>query len=243
MEAKEWFETWFDTPYYHQLYYDRNDIEAQQFISHLTQHISLPPQALVLDVACGKGRHSRYLAKLGFNTTGIDLSPQSIAAANTELADNLHFEVWDMRRVYRAAHFDLVVNLFSSFGYFEQEQDDLAAIQAMADNLKEGGILVMDYMNPEYIVKILKPRDIINRGELQFHIQKKIENGFIRKQIDFIANGEDHHYEESLKIIKPEQFAKLFKSAGLTITATFGNYDLDPFVPTSSPRQVIIAKK
>ncbi|MBS1617369.1 MAG: methyltransferase domain-containing protein [Bacteroidetes bacterium] len=243
MADKKWFETWFDTPYYHLLYSHRNDEEARTFVSNLVGHLQIPQGSRVLDVACGKGRHSRYLAKLGYETTGLDLSPHSIEEARKEMLPNLHFEVWDMRKVYRVNYFSLVVNLFSSFGYFDNEADDQAAIRAMADDLMPGGTLVLDYMNPECISKLMKPRDIINRGDIQFHLQKKLENGFIIKDINFIAEGAEHHYQEKLKMIKPEQFRKLFEGAGLTITEVFGSYDLVPFKAGESNRQVIVAKK
>lgn len=243
MSDKKWFETWFDTPYYHLLYNNRDDREAQNFIAKLVAFLDLPHTARVLDVACGKGRHSRYLAKLGYTTTGIDLSPHSINEAQKELLPNLNFEVWDMRKVYKEAYFDLVVNLFSSFGYFDSEEDDQVALCAMADDLKPGGILVMDYMNPECTVKTMQTRAIIDRGEVQFHIKKKCENGFIKKEIDFLADGENQHYEEQLKMIKPEQFKKLFAGAGLTIKHVFGDYDLGPFINGQSARQVIVAEK
>jgi SAM-dependent methyltransferase len=244
MPEKQWFETWFDTPYYHLLYSNRNDDEARNFVSHLMKHLHLPPGSRVLDVACGKGRHSRYMAQLGYDTTGLDLSAHSIAEAKKDAHPNLRFEVWDMRKVYREGYYDLVVNLFSSFGYFDADADDQAAIHAMAADLRRGGTLVLDYMNPEYIAKIIKPRDIIDRGTVQFHLQKRIEGGFIKKEIDFIADGQDNHYEERLKLIKPEQFQKLFAEAGLTIMETFGDYNLSgPFSPAHSPRQVMIAVK
>ena len=243
MADKKWFETWFDTPYYHLLYNNRNDQEAQNFVSNLIDFLNLPKTAKVLDVACGKGRHSRYLAKLGYETTGLDLSPQSIAEAQKELLPNLHFEVWDMRKVYREGYFDLVVNLFSSFGYFDNEQDDQNAICAMASDLKPGGTLVMDYMNPECTVKTMGTRMIVDRGEIQFHIKKKIEGGFIKKEIEFLADGQNQHYEEQLKLIKPEQFQKLFKGADLRIKHIFGDYELRPFIHGASTRQVIVAEK
>lgn len=243
MGDKKWFETWFDTPYYHLLYSNRNDEEARTFVSNLIRHLHIPQGSRVLDVACGKGRHSRYLAKLGYDTTGLDLSPHSIAEAKTDMLPNLHFEVWDMRKVYRENYYSLVVNLFSSFGYFDNEADDQSAISAMAADLIPGGTLVLDYMNPECTSKLLKARDIVDRGAVQFHLQKKLENGFIVKDINFIAEGEEHHYQERLKMIKPEQFRKLFEGAGLTITEVFGNYDLAPFKPGESNRQVIVAQK
>jgi SAM-dependent methyltransferase len=243
MSEKQWFETWFDTPYYHLLYNNRNDDEARAFVSNLIHHLTIPHDSHVLDVACGKGRHSRYLAKMGYDTTGLDLSPHSIAEAKLDMLPNLHFEVWDMRKVYREGYFRLVVNLFSSFGYFDHEEEDQAAINAMAADLVPGGTLVMDYMNPECITKLMKPREIINRGEIQFHIQKRLENGFVVKDINFLADGEEHHYQERLKLIKPEQFEKLFREAGLTITEKFGNYDLGPYRYGESMRQIMVAKK
>jgi len=243
MSDKKWFETWFDTPYYHLLYNNRDDKEAQNFISRLVKFLSLPADAQVLDVGCGKGRHSHYLAKLGYATIGIDLSPHSIADAQKALLPNLHFEVWDMRKVYKEAHFDLVVNLFSSFGYFDNEEDDQAAITAMAADLRAGGTIVLDYMNPECTIKTMQNRAIIDRGDVQFHIKKRCEGGFIKKEIDFLAEGRDMHYEEQLKLIKPEQFQKLFKGAGLHIRHIFGNYDLEPFVNGGSARQIIVAHK
>ena len=132
----QWFETWFNTPYYHLLYNNRNECEAEDFITTLLKYLHPDTMAKILDVGCGKGRHSHYLAKLGYETTGIDLAAHSIEEAKKEPMPNLNFEVWDMRKVYKPSYFDIVVNLFSSFGYFDQESDDMAAIQAMADDLK-----------------------------------------------------------------------------------------------------------
>jgi SAM-dependent methyltransferase len=243
MSDKKWFETWFNTPYYHLLYNNRNDEEAQNFISNLMNLLELPKTAKVLDVGCGKGRHSRYLAHLGYTTIGIDLSCHSIDTARQDLLPNLDFKVWDMRQVYRNSYFDLAVNLFSSFGYFDTDQDDQNAICAMASDLKPKGILVLDYMNPECVVKTMVSRAIVDRGEVQFHIKKKIEGGFVKKEIDFLADGQNQHYEEQLKIIKPEQFQKLFAGADLHIQHIFGSYELEPFELSKSSRQIMVAQK
>ena len=112
-----WFEEWFDSPYYHLLYCNRSAEEAESFIKKLTQKLDLRKGAKVLDVACGKGRHSRTLASLGYDVTGIDLSANSIAFAKNFENAHLKFEVFDMRKTYAAQKFDYVFNLFSSFGY------------------------------------------------------------------------------------------------------------------------------
>ena len=120
MKEKSWYEEWFDSPYYHLLYQDRDEDEAQLFIHALAHKLRIPPEAKILDAACGKGRHSKTLAKYGFRVTGIDLSANNIAAARKyECANALHFEVWRYAaRFYRENEFDYVLNLFSSFGYF-----------------------------------------------------------------------------------------------------------------------------
>ncbi len=241
--SKEWFASWFDTPFYHTLYSNRNDEEATQFISNLFKHLQIPQGAAILDVACGKGRHAKSMHALGMDVIGIDLSCNSITTANEMATTGLRFDVWDMREPYKETNFDVVTNLFSSFGYFEDPSDDDLAIQSMQAVLKTNGLFIFDYMNPEFIIKSLKAREIVSRGELQFHIQRKVENGFIRKQINFLHDGIEHEYVEQLKVIKFEQFQKRFQALGFIVEETFGNYDLSPFDFGSSPRQIWVLKK
>src|SRR5688500_2509825 len=116
---QEWFSTWFDSPYYHILYNNRDEQEAEQFMDKLLAYLHPKPHEKVLDLACGKGRHSVYLNQKGFDVTGIDLSEQSIAYARQFENERLHFAVHDMREVYQPETFDFILNLFTSFGYFE----------------------------------------------------------------------------------------------------------------------------
>ncbi len=239
----EWFQEWFNSPYYHQLYCNRNETEAEVFIERITASLNMPKRVKVIDIACGKGRHSKTLARLGFNVTGVDLSINSIAEAKSFETEFLRFAVHDMREVYSASEFDFVFNLFSSFGYFENGADDLLTICAMYTNLKPGGKLVIDYLNTEWAVKQMKPREIIQRHEVQFHIKKRIENGFIKKNIDFLANGVNHSYEEKLKILNRFKFEEMLNTAGFNLEKVFGDYDLSDFAPATSPRLILIASK
>lgn len=238
-----WYKNWFDTEFYHLLYCHRDMSEAEGFIALLKQTLQLPNGAKVLDVACGKGRHSITLNKLGLDVTGIDLSANSITEAKKWENETLHFAEWDMRQTFRKNDFDVVVNLFSSFGYFDDNTDDERAINAMSESLKPGGILVLDYINTQFAVTQMKPREIINRNEIQFHIQKKVEDGFIKKKIEFIANGENLCYEEQLKVINKAAFEIMFMSNRLTIEHTYGDYALQPFNAATSPRLILIGKK
>lgn len=238
-----WFKDWFNSPYYHILYAHRSEEEAAAFIEKLCKHLQIPVGANVLDVACGKGRHSKTLARLGYNVTGIDLAQNSINEARQHTCNNLHFDIWDMRQTYKSGHFDVVVNLFSSFGYFDTYEEDIAAIQAMYNNLKPGGWLVIDYINTQCAITNLKPREIIQRGETQFHISKKVENGFIKKQISFLADGENHEFEEKLKVINLITFEGMLKQTGFTLKEVLGDYSLQPFDARRSPRLILVAQK
>lgn len=243
LPVKQWFETWFDSPYYHLLYANRSETEAADFIKLITAHLKLAKEAKVIDIACGKGRHTKTLAKLGFDATGVDLSPNSIATAKASEHEQLHFEVWDMRQPYRIDCFDAVFNLFSSFGYFEDDKEDERVIQAMYDCLKPGGWLVLDYINTQFAVLNLKAREIIPRNDVQFHVQKKVEKGFIKKKINFLAAGEEYQFEEQLKVINLARFELMLTNAGFDLVETLGSYALEPFVANSSPRLILIAKK
>ena len=113
--SENWFESWFDTEYYHILYKERNDEEAQLLMDNLTHYLNLPEDAKILDLACGKGRHAIYLNSLGFDVTGADLSENSIKEASEFANEKLHFKVHDMRETCNEKY-DAIFNLFTSFG-------------------------------------------------------------------------------------------------------------------------------
>lgn len=240
MVEKEWFTDWFDSQYYHLLYNNRDESEAEKFIAALMAQLNLPKGLKVLDVACGKGRHAKTLQKLGFDVTGIDLSENSIAFAKQFENERLHFVRWDMRQTFRPKHFDLAVNLFSSFGYLPSDEDNLVALKAIAANLKPNGIFVLDYMNAEWVVKQMKPREILQRSNIQFHIQKKIADGFVVKNIQFVnEEGTNFEFEEKLRIIHLQTFQNLCSHAGLAIENVWGDYELQAFNAASSPRIIL----
>src|SRR5699024_3406489 len=144
-ETKPWYASWFDTPFYHILYQDRDEKEAAFLIKNLLNHLKLQPPAKILDLACGKGRHSRYLNMLGYDVIGVDLSEQSIAYAKQYENNLLHFEVHNKLNPY-PKQFDAVFNLFTSFGYFENPDDNLKVIQNIKTSLKPNGYGVIDFM-------------------------------------------------------------------------------------------------
>ncbi|MDQ6761961.1 MAG: class I SAM-dependent methyltransferase, partial [Bacteroidota bacterium] len=150
INAKPWFKDWFNSPYYHQLYFKRDESEAAAFINKLIEHLQPAPASLMLDIACGKGRHSRMLAAKGFHVTGIDLSTDSIIEAKKFDAENLEFFVHDMRLPFWINYFDYAFNFFTSFGYFNTRREHDNSIRTIAQSIKPGGIFVIDYLNVHY---------------------------------------------------------------------------------------------
>ena len=123
-EHPKWFQSWFDTPYYHILYKHRDFKEAEDFIKNLVSYLNIDTDDSILDLACGKGRHSIFLNTLGYNVTGLDLSKNNIEHAKVHESNSLFFEVHDMRNTY-GTQFEVVLNLFTSFGYFDNKNDNI----------------------------------------------------------------------------------------------------------------------
>ena len=242
-KATEWFGEWFNSPYYHILYKHRDFEDAQAFIDHLHAHFGFSPQHHVLDLACGKGRHSIYLNAKGIEVTGVDLSEANIAHAREFANDRLHFDVHDMRAVYKTETFDYVLNLFTSFGYFETDEEHQQAIAAAAQALVPGGRLILDFLNPFVVVNNLKPLEEKVIEGITFHLHKRFEEGYIVKDIRFTDKGSDYHFFERVKAIRRWDFERYFTQAGLSLLDTFGDYSLSPYEAESSDRMIFVAQK
>lgn len=242
-EDEKWFKNWFDTKYYHLLYSNRDQEEARLFIEKLVVELRLGKQAKILDVACGKGRHSMQLSSFGYDITGIDLSEQSIQYAKDFERPNLHFYVHDMREVFKKNTFDLCLNLFTSFGYFLKKDENQKAITAMSGNLKRKGLLLLDYLNVQKALRTIPAQNIINKRGIEFHIEKREWKNFIRKTIRFDVDGEQREYHEYVKIITKDDFYGYFDNAGLEVKEVFGNYQLEAFDEKASERLIFLAEK
>ncbi len=240
-DTTEWFASWFDTPYYHILYKDRDYSEAQDFMDNLTNYLNIPEHGTILDLACGKGRHSVYLNTLGYNVTGVDLSENSIAFAKQFENDTLHFEVHDMCKPYHK-QFEAVFNLFTSFGYFEEEVDNLRTIKAIANNLNENGFGVIDFMNSEQVIANIIPEEIKTVDGIDFHLKRYLKDGYIIKEIAFEAEGERFNFEERVRAFTLADFEELFEKAGVYLLDVFGDYKLRMFDKKSSERLIMIFK-
>tara|TARA_R110001632_G_scaffold28927_2_gene77024 strand:- start:47531 stop:48256 length:726 start_codon:yes stop_codon:yes gene_type:complete len=240
MKKTDWFTDWFNTSYYHILYKNRNDEDAQLFMRNITKFLQLPTNSHILDLPCGKGRHSIYLNSLGYKVTGADLSKNSIHHAKKFENDSLNFVVKDMRKPLSQSY-DAIFNLFTSFGYFENDEDDILVLENIKNGLKEHGVMVLDFLNVVNVKKHLITKEIKTVDGITFRIEREIKNGFILKHISFIDKGQNHSYTEKVKYIDLEKFETYFNSVGLKINHIFGDYQLSEFQPESSNRLIIVA--
>ncbi|MBQ4821229.1 class I SAM-dependent methyltransferase [Aquimarina sp. MMG016] len=240
-DSTMWYASWFDTPYYHILYKDRDHTEAKNFMDNLTSYLSLQTHEKILDLACGKGRHSIYLNSLGYDVTGVDLSKNSIDYASQFENETLRFKVHDMCKPY-SEKFSAVFNLFTSFGYFDKEEDNLSTIKAIKANLNEQGFGVIDFMNVDYVIDNLIPEEVKEVGGITFFIKRYVEDGYILKEIKFKDDNEDFFFTERVKAITLSDFENYFKKAEVNLLDIFGNYQLQKFNKKTSPRLILIFK-
>lgn len=240
-DTNNWFASWFDTKYYHLLYKDRDEEEAQLFMKHLTTYLNLPENGSILDLACGKGRHSTYLNSLAYQVTGVDLSKNSITHAKQFETETLKFDVHDMRNAY-PKQFDAVFNLFTSFGYFDDENDNIKTLDAIQKSLNETGFGVIDFMNVDYIIENLVAEEIKTVENIDFHIKRYVKNNFIHKEIRFSDNDENFFFTEKVQAISLKDFQNYFEQANITLLDIFGDYKLNKYHSASSKRLILIFK-
>ncbi|WP_420580288.1 class I SAM-dependent methyltransferase [Reichenbachiella sp.] len=244
MSKKEWFDEWFNTIYYHILYKHRDYEEAAAFLDHLIDYFNIETNAKILDLACGKGRHSIYLNKKGFDVTGVDLSEENIKFASTKQNDTLHFAVHDMRDVFSKEEFDYVFNLFTSFGYFDSKEENLKVIDATIQSLKPGGKFLLDFLNPYVVVNNLVHEEDKTIENIHFNIQRKYtDDEFIVKNIIVDDHGQHYEFQEKVKAIRRTDFLAYFEKINLKVIDIFGDYELSEYKAEESHRLIFVLEK
>ena len=242
MERKtEWFENWFDTSYYHLLYDYRDEQEAVFFMNNLIQHLGLQKGNSILDLPCGMGRHAMFLSSQGFKVVGADLSVNNILQAKRSENDNLRFTQHDMRDPLSGSY-HAIFNLFTSFGYFEKEETNIAVLRNFKNALYPHGHLVIDFLNLHKVRSELVPEQHFFKNNIEFIVKKTIDNNFIIKEIEVIDANETHHFIEKVQALDLTKIRRFAKAAGLEIDQVFGDYDLHPFLPQSSERLILVMR-
>jgi SAM-dependent methyltransferase len=245
METREWFIDWFNSPYYSLLYQNRGLEEASLFINNLLAYLQPVAASRMLDVACGRGRHSVLLAQQGFDVTGIDLSAKNIAHALPLEHELLHFYQHDMRLPFRINYYEYVFNFFTSFGYFRTRREHDNAMRTMAYALKENGTIVLDYLNVHYAETHLQHQTEIEIKDVIFFITKWFDETHFYKKIvvEDEARDEPVVFMEKVAKLSLGDFTEMMADYGLQIQEVFGDYTLSRYHSINSPRMIMVAKK
>lgn len=242
----EWFVEWFDTEEYLNVYRHRNNYDARKIVDLILSNIELTKEAKVLDMACGSGRHSILFAEKGFQVTAVDLSTNLLNAAKSaaKIAGlNIDFIRSDLRKFSICTNFELVINLFTSFGYFEDDDDNFKVFATAYKHLVKKGYFVLDYFNSRYIEKNLVRESTENFGDEKIIQRRSINGTRVNKQIIIKSNGDEKHFRESVRMYKKCELFRAIQSSGFTIENIFGDSSGNSFDLETSPRIIIIARK
>ena len=239
-QVRQWFASWFDSPYYHKLYAHRDEAEAARFVDALLQTLRPDRGADVLDLGCGAGRHARRLAAHGLHVTGMDLSASSLLEARRFERPGLHFRRHDMRRPFGKKSFDYVFNFFTSFGYFAEEEENLQVVREMARVLEPNAPFLFDYLNVDRELE-----NLVQRETRQTPMGSvRIERWFDRSDRSFnkrMTIGEKR-YLERVRGYDLDEISAMFASCNLSISTVFGDFDGKPFTRTS-PRLILVGSR
>lgn len=242
--CNDWFKNWFNSRYYHILYKHRDFYEAEFFISNFIKKVNLKSNSLIWDNACGNGRHSYIFAKYGFSVIGTDVCESNISNAKSNFQlPNLNFFIHDMRREFYLNYFDLVINIFTSIGYFDYLYEEEKVIKVMCNSLKKSGFILIDFLNANYIIKNLVPRETKSVDGIFFEIKREIKNGFVYKYIQVIDGNNKFNYLERVRLITKSFFENEFNKNNISIISTWGDYNLNEFNLENSERLILFGIK
>lgn len=242
----EWFKDWFDTQEYLQVYRHRNNDDAQKLVDLILNNIELPAFGNILDMACGSGRHSILFAEKGYPVTAVDLSTNLLNTAkhaSEKAGVKINFIQSDLRTFSIRTKFSLVVNLFTSFGYFEDECENLNILVTAFDHLVKKGYFIIDYFNSGFITRNLVKESCEDFEDEKIIQRRYIEGNRVNKQIIIRKNDGERYFRESVRMYTKDELFNAIQNTGFTIVNCFGDSCGKPFDLESSPRIIIIARK
>ena len=233
----EWFERWFGEEYL-RLYPHRNEEDARLVVDLIAAHVPLAGRR-VLDLGCGPGRHAAQLTPHGAAVVGLDLSRTLLRRARELRVPAIGFVRGDMRRLpFRAGAFQVAVNLFTSFGYFSDEQDDARVLREVARVLVSGGTFVLDYFQSASVRRGLVPKEEQYVGAQRVTIERRItpDDRWVIKDLTLEAGS----FQERVRLYDPADLERLLTTAGFTVSHRFGAYD-GRKLTEDSPRAIFLA--
>ncbi|WP_281889142.1 class I SAM-dependent methyltransferase [Paenibacillus sp. YYML68] len=241
----QWYEKSFGDDYL--IVYKHRDMQgAYEEVRRMMEWLELPESSEVLDLCCGMGRHALALTGFGFRVTGVDLSEVLLREARKlDTKEEVRWVQGDMRHVPLDGPYDAVVNLFTSFGYFDDDAEHEQVLREIYRVLAPGGKFIIDFLNPEYVKEQLVPQSSRMEGTLHIEETRRIENGYVCKTIVLQEDGseERRRYEERVKLIGLESFQRMLAASGLTVDHVYGGYDASAYEPQASRRMIFVGRR
>lgn len=242
----EWYKDWFDSEDYLLVYNHRDDQDAIKLTDLILLETKLAKGSSILDAACGAGRHCLLFAKKGYDVDGFDLSKNLLSIAHRRAKEEnlkIKFRLGDIRSISYENEFDLVTNLFTSFGYFDTDTENFSFVKNSLKFIKPGGYYAIDFFNKKYLEENLVSRSENLMGSFPVIEERAIENGRVNKVITLKKPGIDRVYTESVKLYTFEELLEKFNGIGFKFMKAFGSYDGEEFDINISPRTIIIFRK
>lgn len=245
----EWFKDWFSSKFYLEIYRHRNDEDARNLINLIQRNVHINTDDKVLDICCGAGRHSLELARRGFHVTGFDLSKFLISEAvksyknSPEKNLKVKFLIKDMRYFNFKGEFDMAVNVFTSFGYFDDDNENFKVIKNASDSVRKKGYFIFDYINADNLRKNVVPLSRNKYGNLYITQRREIKGDFVVKKIKISSGKKNFEYEEKLKLYDYNTMKKVFEQHGLKAYSLFGDYYGNKYSKNNSQRMILFAQK
>jgi SAM-dependent methyltransferase len=239
-QEADWFEQWFGEDYLN-IYQHRDETEAERAIELIATNLAGRRIDTVLDLACGAGRHTRVLRERWW-TVGLDLSMALLKLARKESADGPYVRA-DMRDLpFADGTFDLVVNLFTSFGYFDDDSEHLRVLSCVSTAMKHGGTLVIDFLNSSQVRRDLVPYDERVANGITIELRRTIspDDRFVEKRIRLRDSGKE--YIERVRLLSPRDLQRMLIAAGFEVVKLFGDYGGTDW-SQDSPRTILFASR
>ncbi len=242
----EWFKDWFASEYYLKVYSHRNESDAENLLALILNNIDIPINANILDAACGNGRHSLKFAELGYNVVGFDLSKTLLKVAQKNKLSsefNPNYLCSDIRAIPIKKTFNLILNLFTSFGYFESDEENFSFVEYASNNIIKNGYFVFDYLNPNFVKNSLVDISHKKIDNIKITEKRKIISNRVEKEIIISDDKNMHRYFESVRLYSFDEILSMFTRYGFEVSKSYGNYVGDIYNENTSERMTIIFNK
>jgi SAM-dependent methyltransferase len=243
----DWWRDFFDEDYV-DIYGTEDAKKSEMEVERLLRLLEPQPDCSILDLCCGYGRHAIGLASRGLRVTGLDFSPDLLRKAQSDAASkgtHVSFVRGDMRDLPLRSQFDIVINMFTAFGYFDTEDDDQKVMNGVHDALKPGGQLLMDTINREWVLSRFKKEHWEEVGHGKYALDRR-EFDPVTSRIGattlVVGDGGRTKRSHSMRLYTLTEMVTLLQNAGLSLRSVHGHLDGRRYW-MDTPRMVIRAAK